>query len=370
MKDFFKYFFLLSDIHIGKIGKTEKIVSNLISFFIDNRKILSETYVIVITGDLFDRLLSTIVKDYMLGLKFIGFLVSFCKTYDIKLRILEGTPSHDHKQMASITGMIKELENIDFKYIDTLYIEYIDGMTWMYLPDKYKDSGEEIQEAVVDKLKEHKLDKVDFLFAHGNFSYQLPVKIKSALDESFFLSIVNYYIIIGHVHNRSIWKRIIAPGSFDRLEVNQESDKGGVLLKIGKNIDNSEFEFLNNTRAIKFDTLDLGSMNVKEAYKAIVKHAKDNIYDEYDHLRIKTSVENFKELEDRLIKDGIVYTLARFIEKEEKNKTTISIENQDSVMTDIISITPSNIKTLLEKRDAIMSLSKTDRDRLFELIEF
>ena len=45
------------------------------------------------------------------------------------------------------------------------------------------------------------LDKVDFLFAHGNFSYQLPVKIKSALDESFFLSIVNQRTITSDLND-------------------------------------------------------------------------------------------------------------------------------------------------------------------------
>lgn len=365
-----KTFFFMSDIHVGKLGKSEKIVSNIISFILDNRKQLSKVYAIVLTGDVFDRLLSTTSKDYKLALKLIGFLVSFCKSYNIKLRILEGTPSHDHKQISGISSMIQELDSIDYKYVDTLHIEYIDGMTWLYLPDKYKDSGEEIQEAIVEKLKEHKLDKVDFIFAHGNCSYQLPVKIKSALDESFFLSILNFFMVIGHVHGRSIWKRIIAPGSFDRLEVNQESPKGGLLIHMGKTIDNSKFEFMDNTRAMRYDTLDLRELDVKESYKLIKKHTKDKIFDEYDHLRIMTNNEDFKELENRLKKDGIVYTLAKFKEKNEKIETTITVETNTDVLDNVISITPDNIIGLLNTREAIAVLSKADKDRIAELIKF
>ena len=368
-----KTFFFMSDIHVGKIGRTPRIVSNIISFFMDNRETLSKVYAIVITGDTFDRLLSTTVSDYKLGLKLIGFLVSFCKRYGIKLRILEGTPSHDHKQIAGLTDLIDELKDIDFKYVDTLHIEYIDGMTWLYLPDKYKDSGEEIQQAVADKLKEHKLDSVDFIFAHGNCSYQLPanVKIKSALDESYFQSIVNQFMVIGHVHDRSIWKRIIAPGSFDRLEVNQEVDKGGLLIHMRKNADESEFEFLNNVRAMKFDTIDLKDLNVKEGYKLIKKHTRDRDYGEYDHLRIKTSSENYSELEDRLLKDGVLYTMAKFKEKEEKVVTSISmVDSSDSVKENIISITPNNIVDLLYRREAIQVLSISDKERMCELLKF
>jgi predicted phosphodiesterase len=362
--------FVMSDIHIGKLNKTEKIVANIISFFIKNRKELSKVYAIVFTGDVFDRLLATTVKDYKLGLKMIGFLVSFCKQHDIKLRILEGTPSHDHRQVAGISDMIAELDSIDYKYVDTLHIEYIDGMTWLYLPDKYKDSGEEIQEAIKEKLLEHKLDKVDFIFAHGNFSYQIPIKIKSALDENYFLSITNYYIVIGHVHNRSVWKRILCPGSFDRLEVNQEIAKGGLMIKVGKTIDDSEFEYMDNENAMKFDTLDLKDMNVKEAYKLIRSHSRSRGYDEYDHLRIKTTNEIFSELKERLDKDGVLYTLAKFKDKEEKIETTVTIDSNENILDNILYITPNNIVNLLSKRDMIARLPKGDMDRMVELLQF
>lgn len=360
----------MSDIHIGKLNKTEKIVANIISFFIKNRKELAKVYAIVFTGDVFDRLLATTVKDYKLGLKMIGFLVSFCKQHGIKLRILEGTPSHDHRQVAGISDMIAELDSIDYKYVDTLHIEYIDGMTWLYLPDKYKDSGEEIQEAIEEKLLEHKLDKVDFIFAHGNFSYQIPIKIKSALDENYFLSITNYYIVIGHVHNRSVWKRILCPGSFDRLEVNQEIAKGGLMIKVGKTIDDSEFEYMDNENAMKFDTLDLKDMNVKEAYKLIRSHSRSRGYDEYDHLRIKTTNEIFSELKERLDKDGVLYTLAKFKDKEEKIETTVTIDSNENVLDNILYITPNNIVNLLSKRDVIARLPKGDMDRMVELLQF
>ena len=52
-------------------------------------------------------------------------LIVFCKQHDIILRILEGTPSHDRNQSKVITSIIKKLNiELDYKYIDTLYIEH------------------------------------------------------------------------------------------------------------------------------------------------------------------------------------------------------------------------------------------------------
>ena len=363
-----KHILTLSDIHYGKSDVTKKIASSIVSFFIKNKKELSKLYAIVLTGDVFDKMLTTNSLDYKIALSNISFIVSFCRRHNIKLRVLEGTPSHDNKQMSTVSSLIQEIGDIDYKYIDTLSIEYIDGMTWMYLPDKYKDSGEEIQQAIIDKLKEHNLAKVDIIFAHGNFAYQLPVKIKSTLDENFFLSITNYYIVIGHIHNRSIWLRIIAPGSFQRLEHNQEIDKGAVLLIIGKTIDDSSFKFMINEEAMKYDTIDLLDLDVKDSYKKIKKHIQDRDMSEDDAIRLKTSNENFTTLLDRLISDGIPVKITKYIEKSKTTFTDISSIEIEEKKIDTISISSKNIYDMLLKREAISVLSDATKKRLKEIL--
>lgn len=360
--------FNFNDFHIGKGNKSKRLVDNLISFFLSNKSILSKVDVIVISGDFFDKMLTTVSVDWKLAIKAMSYLVLFCKTHNIKLRTLEGTPSHDNKQMESIAVAINDLVNeIDYKHIPTLTIEVINGYKCLFLPDKYRETGEEIREAIEDKLKEHNLDKVDMVFAHGNFSYQLPNKLKSALDEEFFLNITKYYIVIGHIHIRSIWLRIIAPGSFDRIDANQESPKGGVLIKLGRNIDDSSFKFLDNENAMIYDTIDIRDIPVKEAYKLLRKHIKVKSLSEYDTIRLRADSGKYKEISDSIKEDGIYITLRPFIENTVKENIVSSVDTIKKV--DLISITPDNIGKLILSRESFKDASTIEANNLLKLID-
>lgn len=362
-------YFILTDLHIGLPNVTEKIVDNLILFFLDKKNVMKKVDYIIINGDTFDRMLASNSIHYKLAFKFITFLVKYCKQYSISLRILEGTPSHDNKQMENISIAIEEFNDIDYKYVSTLSIEYCQMARkhYLYLPDKYRESGEEIQQAITDKLKEHNLDRVDMIFAHGNFNYQLPIKLKSGLDENFFLDICNYYIVIGHIHTRSIWQRIIAPGSFDRLEVNQEEDKGGVLITLGKTIDNSTFEFITNDNAMRHDTLDLKDLDIKEAYKKVVKYLNTNGYGQFDQLRVVASRDVFKELKDKLDNDGYLSRIKKFDDSKKESK--LATNKEYTKVSTMMSITKDNIMPLLLERKNIKKLSKSDIELLSTLIK-
>lgn len=360
-------FFILTDLHIGLPNVTEKLVSNLISFFNEKSKIVSQVDYIVIDGDLFDRMLVSNSMQYKLAILFITHLVKFCKRHKIALRILEGTPSHDNKQMANLSIAIKEFNDLDYKYVSTLSIEYDSKFKkhFLYLPDKYRETADEIHIEIDRKLKEHNLEKVDMVFAHGNFTYQLPVKLKSGLDENFFLDRTNYYIVIGHIHNRSIWQRIIAPGSFDRLEVNQEEDKGGVLISLGKTVDDSTFEFIKNEHALKHDTIDIMDLDIKDAYKSVRKHLITRGYDEYDQLRVKASREIYGELKTMIESDGFKSRIKRY---DDSKKSKIDIKEVNIETNNIVVITKDNIIPLLTDRDGIKSLTKEELNRLTTMI--
>lgn len=360
-------FFILTDLHIGLPNVTERLVTNLISFFVSNAKVLSKVDYIVIDGDLFDRMLATNSIQYKQAIMFLTHLVNFCKRNGIALRILEGTPSHDNKQMANLSVAIRDFNDLDYAYVSTLSIEYNakHNKHFMYLPDKYRETAEEIHIEIDKKLKEHNLTSVDMIFAHGNFSYQLPVKLKSGLDENFFLDRCNYYIVIGHIHNRSIWQRIIAPGSFDRLEVNQEEDKGGVLITLGKTIDDSTFDFLKNENALKHDTIDLLDLDIKEAYKKVKNHLERRQYDEFDQLRVKATRDIYNEVKLKIESDGYLSRIKRF---DDTNRAKLDIKEVNIKKESIIVITKDNLFGMLDNRPNINRLSKSAKDKLKALI--
>lgn len=365
-------FFVITDLHLGLFNKTEKLVYNLINYFNKNKKAIAKADVLVLDGDTFDKLLSSNSMEYKLSIKFIAYLVRFCKDNNIKLRVLEGTPSHDNKQMEAITEIISReygMSSIDYKYISTIEVEYMKDYDKhiLYVPDKMADSGEEIQELVSTVLSSKGLSKVDLIFMHGNFNYQLPIKLKSGLSELFFLDICRYYIVIGHIHLRSIFKRIIAPGSFDRLEVNNEGPKGGVFLYIGKTIDESSFKFLDNLDAMRYDTLILLNLSSKEVYRKVKNHIDINNLSQYDHIRLKVdTIELYIEVEKRLIADGYNLTIKRF---DEATKKKMLKENTTTVVTvESFEINEKNIYKLLTARPNISSMDSSDLNRIQELL--
>ncbi len=365
-------FFIITDLHLGLLNKTDKLVENLISYFTKYSKKLSKVDVIVLDGDTFDRLLATNSIEYKLAVKFIAYLVSFCKHYNIKLRVLEGTPSHDNKQFEAITEMISReygMGSIDYRYVSAISIEYMKDYDKhiLYMPDKMAESGDEIQEKISQVLKDNGLVKVDLIFAHGNFKYQLPIKTKSCLSESFFLDICNYYIIIGHIHIRSIFKRIIAPGSFDRMEVNNEGPKGGVLLYIKETIDLSSYEFLDNDNAMRYDTLNYENMNSKEIYKKVKYHIEKNNLNMYDHIRLKVdSSIIFKEVKKALVSDGYTLTIKMF-DNDNSDKKVVYKPIENTIET--FEITPENIFSLLIKRDRFKTISDDDKERIKKILK-
>jgi len=259
---------VLSDIHLGhNINKTSNIVNNLNKYFIKYNKYIKQCKMIVIAGDIYDTLLVNGSSDFLISLQWLTNLAMYCKKHNIKLRILEGTPSHDWKQASVLNTALKELEiDIDFKYINDLVIEHITefGINILYIPDEYKHNASETLEVVKAKLQEANLSKVDLAVMHGQFDYQIPmIKLDSSHDLEEYENIVDKFIAIGHIHKHSVNGKVIAQGSFDRLAHNEEEAKGGVILTLNKYGDSS-YVFLENTNAMKFITLDYSDIDTED----------------------------------------------------------------------------------------------------------
>jgi len=252
-------YLVLSDIHLGNTrNKTENIVNNLRLYLKEHHALIKQSNIIFLAGDIFDKLLMNSSKELVLATEWLTEVVMYCKHNSIKLRILEGTPSHDWEQAKMLTAVIMKLKlNLDYKYINTLDIEIMHdtGLTILYVPDEYKHNAMDTYNEVIKLMKEKNLLKVDIAIMHGAFKYQLPmIELESSHDEELYLNLVEHYISIGHIHTSSVFKRILAEGSFDRLVHGEEEDKGGMLITISPN-DNS-FKFLKNKHALTFKTFD------------------------------------------------------------------------------------------------------------------
>lgn len=340
-------YLVISDIHLGhKKTKTEFIINNLNDYFdgFTNKSKFVNLDLIFISGDLFDGLLDFSNIEVHEIILWITKLINFCNVNDIYLRILEGTPSHDWKQSKifnTISKIYKSKTNV--RYIESLYIEHIKKLDLyiLYIPDEWSPSPEETFIQVKALLSDHNLKQVDIAMMHGCFNYQVgDIPNIQSHNEDSYLNVVKYYITIGHFHNHTSFKNIIAPGSFDRVSHNDETVKGGVICTIGDNIN---WRFVSNKNAKIYKTIKLQGKNIESIYKNLCK--KVDVYPKESHIRIHSNKGDIINVVlDKIKKD---YPFNHFTKKEINNIKEINVIVDKYIP---MMITPDNIEELLFKR--------------------
>lgn len=350
--DTLKYL-LLSDIHLGHVkNSTKDILSALLRFFTKYKDEIIKTDIIFISGDIFDRLLPSNSKEMVSIMNWMASLLLFCKKSGIKLRVLEGTPGHDFKQMRLFDTIVKglDIEDEDYRYFDILDIEFMDdlGVSILYLPDEWSESSEETFRLVKEKLKEHALEKVDIIIMHGVFKYQIPQYESDTFHlEENYLNIVNYTINNGHVHFHSQYEKILVPGSFDRLTHSDDDLKKGGLLVTLERENKFTYKFLENLNAMIFKTIDITNLDMAKLDKELKKLSDLN---KTVHVRLLT-----KDSDDK-----IIFTFNAFKEKYPNlHFTSITKTKKDKT---------GKEKPILESKRDIRVL-KLDENRIRSLID-
>lgn len=347
-------YLVISDIHLGhKRNKTIEIINNLDTYFTHYtaQSQFSDLDIIFLAGDVFDQLLDLSSMDIHEISMWFCRLMGFCARFNIKLRVLEGTPSHDWKQ-SKLSETIHDVlaTKADFRYIDTLHIEFIKDLDMhvLYVPDEWTGSTATTFAQVKVLLRELNIEQVDVSIMHGMFKYQLG-KIPSSAPthvEDDYLAITRGFINIGHVHTFSSFERIVAEGSFDRLAHGEEEAKGGVLCTLDPDNGN-QFAFIENKGAKQFKTIELKNMDLDKSMEKIAKvmgKLRENSY-----VRIKASKDHpvyigFDELK-------FLYPMFYFSKKNiEDDKDDYLIINTAAVLEmeyTPITITEDNVCTLL-----------------------
>lgn len=268
-------YLVMSDLHLGhKTNDIDNMCNNINLFINNNLVLLKDIKILFIAGDIFDNYIPSYTTTYLKITKLLISIIQWCQQYNIKLRVLEGTPSHDWKQANVISTILKDFDiKIDYKYVDKIDIEYMEDLDIdvLYIPDQIKPKGSEVYKDVLTVMKNYNKEKIDIAIMHGQFHYQFPrIKLDSSHNEEDYLNIIKHYIHIGHIHTHSVKERIIAQGSFDRIAHGEEEPKGCILAKINKE-DNSkdEYIFLENKSAMKFITKDFRNYTEEEIVKNI-----------------------------------------------------------------------------------------------------
>lgn len=306
------------DIHLGHPNTTTpEILRSLYAMFPDTAE-TGELDLLVLEGDVFDRLLSLPDVNVVEVRIWINWLLRLCKKRDIVLRVLEGTPSHDRTQSVHFT-VENETARIgaDLEYVTTLRIEHLArfGIDVLYIPDEWRHEPDDTWKDVQQALADHGVQQVDFVVMHGAFKYQLPAQMADICHEpTRYLDITRYMVFVGHIHKHSVYYAsagslpcIVASGSTDRLTHGEEEPKGHVRVSVAATGDFT-LTFIENVLAKSYKTIDCSGLTVEEAldrltawcdlqqpdsYVRIAAGARDAILTGWDVLRVQYPQLNF-----------------------------------------------------------------------------
>lgn len=350
----------ISDLHLLHQRTPTPAIIDELDQVMSYSQFMSELDMIIISGDVFDNRVDMTQVDLHLVFNWIYRLLMKCKEYDIQLRILEGTPSHDWKQSKWFTTINEDFGiHADMLYFPALSIEHNTkhGISILYVPDEWRSRTEETYQEVLDLLKENQLDKVDFSVMHGAFEYQLPPVAKGQVPlhvERNYLDITKHFIMIGHVHKPSTFERILAPGSFSRLAHGEEEAKGYYVIEIYSD-DSHHAAFHENKLATKYVTLDVGKMTEQEEVTLFIREKIKDL-PKRSHIRVKAPVGHFaiaSRMPYLINFPDYIWTLkADKQEQEEKNDNPILYETtvQEEVQIQQVTIDRHNVVDLVMKR--------------------
>jgi len=340
----------ISDIHLGhRRNPTKEIIKNLYEAFPDNEE-TAALDIIFIAGDVFDSLLS-LPDDDVWEIKFwAASFLRLAKKYNIMVRVLEGTPRHDWKQSELIpnTNSLAEI-GADLKYVKTISIEYIEqfGITVLYIPDEANTSTEKTYSQVQDLLEAKGLKQVDFAIMHGAFEHQLPMNAKGHVhNANDYLSIVKELIFIGHIHTHTIFDRIVAHGSFDRLSHGEEEPKGHIRATIRKN-GHRTITFVENKGAKIFRTVNCHGMNIDETLEEIDRKVFGLPPGSYVRIKGDNTNPIFEDMNEMIRRYPLLIWNKQSVAEEKEENGEIE---EDVKSFSAISITKDNLPGLLLER--------------------
>lgn len=282
---------VIGDIHFGYypaelLYKEFKLVINNITKDID---------VVFIAGDYFDTKLSLSSKHSIYAIKTFCDILDKCEQTNTKLRMIRGTASHDPENQLVNLSSIAKSSKVDFKlYLTVGEEELFPDFNVLYVPEEYMENKDEYYKEFFNK-------KYQCIIGHGMFeetnyvtNKTLNMKKYPVFNSAFIEKICDGPIIFGHIHkSQKIRNRIMYTGSFTRSRYGEEEDKGFIVSTYETENNSTDFKFIVNDKATKFDTVSI--LDTSEIFSLLLNEQIQFIKDmistyKKDKLRIKINI--------------------------------------------------------------------------------
>lgn len=282
---------VIGDIHFGYypaelLYKEFELVINNITKDID---------AVFIAGDYFDTKLSLSSKHSLYAIKTFCGILDKCEQTNTKLRMIRGTASHDPENQLINLSSIAKSSKVDFKlYLTVGEEELFPDFNVLYVPEEYMENKDEYYKEFFNK-------KYQCIIGHGMFeetnfvtNKTLNMKKYPVFNSTFIEKICDGPIIFGHIHkSQKIRNRIMYTGSFTRSRYGEEEDKGFIIATYETENNSTDFKFIINDKATKFDTVSI--LDTSEIFSLLLNEQIQFIKEmistyKKDKLRIKINI--------------------------------------------------------------------------------
>jgi len=250
----------IGDIHLR--GDSDALFDELAEIFLP--QLTSDIDLLVIDGDVLDCQISFNDAAVPLINGFIAATAEICRDNDIKVRLMQGTVTHDYNQLDSLAVIFESLlvEEDQFMYHKTFALETIDGLDMLFLPEEYPSNYEEYYADIINMR-----DPVHCLFFHGTIASQAWVEqvIKSEKPHpshvvwpNALLKRLSIGIIAGgHIHIHVNDGGIVYHGAFSSSHHGENKPKGFVVHHYNRNTHETTYTYIENTMRPTFQDINL-----------------------------------------------------------------------------------------------------------------
>jgi hypothetical protein len=260
----------IADIHWGAINPkllTDELDEIFIKYIETNKKKLD---LIVIDGDYYDTKLNMVSPSCKASIAFMDKLVGICYENDIKLRIVQGTITHDFSQLENFKYFEKQF---DFRVISKVDCEEIFPEVYiLWMPEEYPENW---REYYAEYMNLEDGAKYDMVFFHGTFDFtafesqkqesEKPLKNSPVFSFKDFSDIVHGPLIGGHIHTRKFYKdKVFYSGSFTRFCFGEPEPKGFLHISYNPKTTDYSVNFIKNKLAPEYNTINLSDICTEE----------------------------------------------------------------------------------------------------------
>lgn len=252
---------------------------------------------IFISGDYFDRKMYMNSKAARYAIETMYRIVSFSQDNGIKVRMTQGTRTHDMNQ----TELFRPYEATHpcFKLYNTVDVEELfPDVFVLFIPEEYPLDADEYYGELLEEISGQ---EYDWILGHGTIEFQSftgqqqeserTVKSAPVFNQKNLSNVTLGGVVFGHIHTRAAYReKVFYHGSFSRTAFGEQGSKG--FLEITYDLENreiAEYQYIDNTAALRYDTVryeDIVSEIGQSDDKAVAEYIEDQLANEVFKFRL------------------------------------------------------------------------------------